>query len=116
MLSYLSGLPEVTVGTQLLPVYGAPVLLSGLFSLVMRRWEVETLNTNFKVYIKMCKKTPACVVFFLAGSLPFPLPAPFEHVQPIQYAHQVGRQPSGQAGPSLPHILPHPLQVLVHSD
>ena len=55
-------------------IYGAPVLLSGLSSLVMSRSEVETLDTHYKGCLeglmKLCKKTPACVVYFLAGSLP----------------------------------------------
>ena len=57
-------------------VYAAPVLLSGLSSLVLSSKEELLIDQHFKVYLqrllKLHQATPAPVVFFLAGCLPFP--------------------------------------------
>ena len=69
-----SGNPAAAIRVE--KIYGAPVLLSGLASLVLNNSEVETINIHYKGCLeglmKLYKKTPACVVFFLAGSLPAP--------------------------------------------
>jgi hypothetical protein len=55
-------------------IYGIPVLLSGLPSLVLSRAEISTINTHFRIYVealqKLYRKTPECVVYFLGGILP----------------------------------------------
>ena len=54
--------------------YATPVLLSWLPSLVMNSSEVKMVDSYLKVtqqnLLKLMKKTPACVVHFLAGTLP----------------------------------------------
>ena len=56
-------------------VYGLPVLLSGLASLVLSSKEEQMLDQQYKVHIqrllRLHQATPAPVVFFLAGCLPF---------------------------------------------
>ena len=55
-------------------MYGVPVLLSGLGSLVLSKTEMCCLDHHFKVGLeqlqRLYKSTPAPVVYFLAGSLP----------------------------------------------
>ena len=55
-------------------IFGAPVLLSGLSSLILNKTEIRALNTHYKTKLqklmKLYDKTPDCVVFLLAGSLP----------------------------------------------
>ena len=55
-------------------VYGTPVLLSGLASLVLAKSELATLDQHYKVSLERIQRhyqaTPRCVVFFMAGSLP----------------------------------------------
>ena len=57
-------------------VYGIPVLLSGLASLVLTTKEEKMLDQLYKVHIqrllRLHQATPAPVVFLLAGCLPFP--------------------------------------------
>ena len=57
-------------------LYGAPVLLSGLSSLILNKSEEESVHHHYKVSLerlqRLYKATPAPVVFFLAGSLPAP--------------------------------------------
>ena len=59
---------------QLEKLYGCPVLLSGLPSLVLTNREVGVLHKHYKLTLCRLQKlpvtTPDCVVFFLAGSLP----------------------------------------------
>ena len=55
-------------------LYGLPVLLSGLVALVLSNTEQDILNHHHKENLehlqKLYPKTPAPVVFFLAGTLP----------------------------------------------
>jgi hypothetical protein len=55
-------------------MYGLPVLLSGLASLVLSKTEQDTLDLHHKRHLEQLQKlypcTPAPVVYFLAGSLP----------------------------------------------
>ena len=54
--------------------YATPVLLSCLPSLVLNSSEVKMVDSYLKVthqnLLKLMDKTPACVVHFLAGTLP----------------------------------------------
>ena len=62
------------VGLKLEKVYGSPVLLSGVASLVLSGSETSMLDKHLKdTYLniqKLHKKTPDSVVYFLGGSLP----------------------------------------------
>ena len=55
-------------------LYGTPVLLSGMASLVLKKSEIKTLQHHFKMYLeriqKLYKSSPDVFVYFLAGSLP----------------------------------------------
>ena len=55
-------------------IYGVPVLLSGLASLVLTKHEVKSLDIHYKKMLESIQKlypaTPSPVVFFLGGSLP----------------------------------------------
>ena len=55
-------------------MYGLPVLLSGLASLVLSKTEQDTIDLNYKKHLEKLQRlypcTPAPVVYFLAGSLP----------------------------------------------
>ena len=55
-------------------VFAAPVLLSGLSSLVLTNQEEKTLEQYYKVHLqrllKLHQATPAPVVYFLAGCVP----------------------------------------------
>ena len=57
-------------------LYGSPVLLSGLPSLVLKKSEISILHHYYKVNLERLQKlhrgTPECVVFFLGGCLPLP--------------------------------------------
>ena len=57
-------------------LYGLPVLLSGVAALVLLQSELEILAHHYKVtlqgLLRLHRKTPESVVFFLGGSLPFP--------------------------------------------
>ena len=57
-------------------MFAAPVLLSGLSCLVLSAKEEKVLDQLFKVHLqrllRLHQSTPAPVVYFLAGSLPFP--------------------------------------------
>ena len=67
-----SGNPSSSMRLERL--YGCPVLLSGLASLVLNKAEMSVIHHHFKVHlerlIKLHRNTPECVVMFLAGSLP----------------------------------------------
>ena len=55
-------------------LYGAPVLLSGLATMVMSKTEVALIAGHFKQHterlLKLHKASPECVVWFLGGCLP----------------------------------------------
>ena len=57
-------------------MYGVPVLLSGLASLVLSVKEENMLGQHYKVHLerllRLHQATPAPVVFMLAGCLPLP--------------------------------------------
>ena len=61
-------------GLRLEKVYGFPVLLSGLGSLVLTRAELSAINQHHKDTVqqlaRLLPKTPRSVCYFLAGSLP----------------------------------------------
>ena len=62
------------VGLKVGKIYGTPVLLSGIASLVLLESELALLDQHLKEVIqntqKMHAKTPDCVVYFLGGCLP----------------------------------------------
>ena len=66
------GNPAACLRIELL--YGSPVLLSGLPSLVLSKSEISILHHHYKLKLEKLQKlhrgTPECVVFFLGGSLP----------------------------------------------
>ena len=55
-------------------LYALPVLLSGLSALVLTKHETDIISACYKNtlqrLLKLHKRSPDCVVFFLAGSLP----------------------------------------------
>ena len=55
-------------------MYGIPVMLSGLATMVLSKTELAMIDTHFKIHIerllKLHRTTPECVVWFLAGVLP----------------------------------------------
>ena len=55
-------------------IYGLPVLMSGLGTLVLNKPEKDIINQHYKVTLenlmRLHKSTPECVVYFLSGSLP----------------------------------------------
>ena len=59
---------------RVLRIYGLPVLMSGLGTLVLNKPEKDIVNQHYKATLeslmRLHKSTPACVVYFLAGSLP----------------------------------------------
>ena len=56
-------------------IYALPVLLSGLSALVLTKNEMDIISAHYKNTLSrimnLRDRTPECVVFFLAGSLPF---------------------------------------------
>ena len=56
-------------------LYGIPVLLSGLATLVLSPTDLAVIIANFKQHVerllKLHSATPECVVWFLGGCLPF---------------------------------------------
>ena len=61
-------------GLKLEQVYGFPVLLSGLGSLVLSKAELSIVNSHHKEtlqhLLRLLPRTPQAVYYFLAGSLP----------------------------------------------
>ena len=61
-------------GLKIQQMYGTPVLMSGLASLVLSNSEIDIINHHVKAKLesiqKLFPRTPAPVVFFLGGSLP----------------------------------------------
>ena len=72
-LAYKSRVNPI-VGLRLEKIYGAPVLLSGVSSLVVCESELGLIDQHFKDTYqnlqKLHQRTPRSVVFFLGGSLP----------------------------------------------
>ena len=66
------GNPAVSV--KLSQLYGVPVLLNGVASLVLTKKELEILDghylTTLQGLLRLHEKTPRSVIYFLAGSLP----------------------------------------------
>ena len=62
------------VGLRLEKVYGSPVLLSGVSSLVLNASEIAMIDNHqkdtYRNIQKLHKNTPSCVVYFLGGCLP----------------------------------------------
>ena len=62
-------------------LYGSPVLLSGLPSLVLSKSEITILQHHYKLNLeriqKLHKATPESVVYFLCGSLHYCISANF---------------------------------------
>ena len=54
--------------------YGAPVLLSGVAPLVLKKSETKKMNSYYKMHVEKLQRlflsTPESVVHFLSGSLP----------------------------------------------
>ena len=63
-----------TASLRIQQVYGTPVLLSGLGSLVLSKVELDMIDKHYhstlQNLMRLHNKTPHCVTFFLAGSLP----------------------------------------------
>ena len=59
---------------QMNQLYGIPVLLSGLASLVLSKKEVEIIDRHhsetLRKLLRLLKNTPRCVIYFLSGCLP----------------------------------------------
>ena len=55
-------------------LYGAPVLLSGVASLVLKKNEIKPMQHHYKIFLERLQRLHKCspepVVFFMAGSLP----------------------------------------------
>ena len=75
-------------------LYGSPVLLSGLGSLVLSNKEIDLINTHHKQIIqsllRLYQKTPRCVVYFLSGSLPAEA---LIHMRQFSLLSMISRQP-----------------------
>ena len=69
-------LPTELDGLSIEKIYGAPVLMSGLSSLILSNSQMKSLNVHSKACLeglmRLHKKTPSTPVLFLAGSLPAP--------------------------------------------
>ena len=67
------GNPSAALRVQQL--YGLPVLMSGLASLVLTSSEIGLLDQHYKTSVqnlqKLHLKTPSSVIYFLGGTLPF---------------------------------------------
>ena len=59
---------------QVMNMYGTPVLMSGLGSLVLNSYEINTLHQHhgetLRGYQKLHDDTPQAFIYFMAGSLP----------------------------------------------
>ena len=55
-------------------LYGTPVLLSGIASLVLTKWEINIIDQHLKQtlrnLLKLYSDTPQAFIYFMAGSLP----------------------------------------------
>ena len=65
---------NIAASVRIHHLYALPVLFSGLPSLVLANGEIELMDSYLKSVLqnlqKLMDKTPACVVYFLGGSLP----------------------------------------------
>ena len=61
-------------GVKIEKLYATPVLLSGISSLVLSNDDLKLIDNHYsetlRCILRLHKKTPRCVTFFLAGSLP----------------------------------------------
>ena len=59
---------------KLATLYATPVLLSGLASLYISKKELDMIDCHYRntlqCLLRLHKRTPQCVVYFLSGSLP----------------------------------------------
>ena len=66
-----SGNPAASLRVERL--YGIPVMLSGLATMVLSKTELAMIDTHFKIHIerllKLHRATPECVFWFQAGVL-----------------------------------------------
>ena len=66
------GNPAASV--KLEQIYGVPVLLSGVASLVLTPWETNIIDQHYKStlsnLLKLYPNTPSSFIYFMAGSLP----------------------------------------------
>ena len=71
-------------GMRVERLYGTPVLLSGLATMVFSKAELAQIAGHFKQHVerllKLHKATPECVVWFLGGCLP---------IQALLHLHQI---------------------------
>ena len=82
--------PAACLRVELL--YGSPVLLSGLPSLVLSKSEIAILQHHYKLTLeriqKLNKATPESVVYCLGGSLPLPA---LLHIRQLSILGMIGR-------------------------
>ena len=87
------GNPAASLRTEKL--YSLPVLLSGVSSLLLLQSEEDALTQHYKETLqglqKLYQKTPRAVVYFLAGSLPFPA---LLHIRQLGLFCMIAAQPS----------------------
>ena len=87
------GNPAASLRTEKL--YSLPVLLSGVSSLILLQSEEDALSQHYKETLqglqKLYQKTPRAVVYFLAGSLPFPA---LLHIRQLGLFSMITREPN----------------------
>ena len=75
-------------------LYGSPVLLSGVATLVLTKSEVVLFDQYIKKFqqnlLRLPDSTPACVVHFLAGTLPGSAQI---HLKQLNNFGMIARQP-----------------------
>ena len=86
------GNPAASLRTEKL--YSLPVLMSGVSSLLLLQSEEDALSQHYKETLqglqKLYQLTPRPVVYFLAGSLPFPA---LLHMRQLGLFGMLARQP-----------------------
>ena len=124
------------VSMRILSTYGTPVLMSGLGSLVLSYKEISVVEKQYKRtlqnLLKLPVNTPACLIYFITGSLPAPA---ILHLRQITLFSMICRLPgdplndyarqvflTSSVSPKswfvqirnllLQYQLPHPLQLL----
>ena len=112
-------------GLRVEHLYGTPVLLSGLASLVLSKAEISALHHHYKLNLERLQKlhraSPEPVVCFLGGSLPLTallhlrqlsLLIMIAHLGPDHVLHQLGSSvlsaanPPSKVHPSQEHLQP----------